>query len=97
MEMYSPIDQVATKLGTTVESVLEFEQHGLVGTVKKNGILFLSGREAYKLSFILFLQRERHLGMPEIIRVLRTQQPPYNADAIEVAPGAQAECRARSR
>lgn len=95
MDMYSPIDRVAEKLRTTVDSVLELKQQGLVNTVEKNGILFLSGPDAYKLSFILFLQRERHLELPEIVQVLKTQQPPYNAAAIDAA--LHTPCRARSR
>jgi DNA-binding transcriptional MerR regulator len=85
MDQYSPIDRVAAKLGTTVESVLEFEQQGLLRTVKKRGIVFLSGRDAYKLGFILFLQRERHLELSQIASVLKTQQPPYDAAAVDRA------------
>jgi hypothetical protein len=70
MDTYSPIDRVAAKLGITVESVLELKQKGLLETVEKNGLTFLSGRNAYKLSFILFLQRQRNLQLPEIARIL---------------------------
>jgi dephospho-CoA kinase len=95
MDVYTPIDRVATKLDTTVDSVLEFQQQGLVDTVEKNGIDFLPARDAYKLSFILFLQRKRRLELPEIVRVLKTQQPPYNADAVDAALHAPRRTRAR--
>jgi hypothetical protein len=77
MNNYQPLSIVSKNLQTTEEDLLRFQQHNWIQTVEKNGLVFVSGRDAYKAKFILHLRRLR-LSDEEIGIVLEERNPPYS-------------------
>jgi hypothetical protein len=57
--------------------LLQFEQRNWIQTVQKNGLIFVSGRDAYRAKFILHLRRLK-LNDAEIGTVLDERNPPYS-------------------
>ena len=74
---YRSIEQLAGDLNISVDRIMMLVKVGLVRSVEKGNLMFLSDTELYKLRFILYLQREHHLLLPEIERILQTHRPPY--------------------
>ncbi len=77
MNNYQPLSTVSKDLQTTEAVLLDFRQHDWITMVEKNGLTFLSGREAYKAKFILHLRR-LNLNDAEIGMVLDERNPPYS-------------------
>lgn len=74
---YLPIEQAATNADVPLDRVMKLIKAGLLKPVQKGNFVFLSSQEVYKLRFILYLQREHHLRLAEIDRILQTHEPPY--------------------
>ncbi len=74
---YLPIEQAASNASVPVDRVMKLVKVGLLKPVQKGSCIFLSSHEVYKLRFILYLQREHHLRLLEIDRILQTHEPPY--------------------
>jgi hypothetical protein len=84
MNSYQSIETVARSLKASETDLLDLEQRTWIRSVAKNGIVFISGRDAYKARFILHLRRLR-LTDEEIGRVLEAKDPPYSlADVPKV-------------
>lgn len=83
MPDYKPLERTAERLGTTVETLREFESLGWISTVEKNGHLYMSAHQEYKARFILKLQRVRCLTRQQIGQVLAAQNAPYDFAAID--------------
>lgn len=81
MTTHQSLSTVALNLKVSESDLLDLEEHSWISSVAKNGIVFLSGREAFKARFILHLRRLR-LTDDEIGLVLKTQAPPYSLAAL---------------
>ncbi len=77
MVTYRPIEQVAADMGVSLDALTDLVARGMIQTVEKGDVTFLSDRECYKLRFIYYLKREHHLQLAEIDHILQTHQPPY--------------------
>ena len=87
---YNSIEQAANKLDISVSRISKLINAGLVGPVEKGGLMFLSDTECYKLRFIIYLQRQHHLELSEIEKILQTHRPPYRDWQQTVAVADQA-------
>jgi hypothetical protein len=74
MSTHQSLSTVALNLKVSESDLLDLEEHSWISSVAKNGIVFLSGREAFKARFILHLRR-LDLTDSEITRVLEVQTP----------------------
>jgi hypothetical protein len=77
MNDFQPLSIVSRNLQTTEVELLHFQQCTWIKTVEKNGLVFVSGRDAYKAKFILHLRR-LNLNDEEIGMVLDERDPPYS-------------------
>ena len=79
MSNYFTVAQAARKLRTTIELIDEQIQQGRVDPVDRNGLIFLSDRDVYRLKFIFYLQQERRLSSADIEQILQDHRPPYSS------------------
>lgn len=81
MADYQPIFIVSGRLNSTEADLLSLRDRHWIGTVEKNGITYISVREAYKARFILHLRRLQ-VTDEEIGTVLDTLHPPYSLQDV---------------
>ena len=81
MNTYQLLSTIASNLNTSERDLLDLEHRNWIGSVTKNGNVFLSGRDAFKARFILHLRR-LNLTDEEIGLVLEAQDPPYSLAEI---------------
>ena len=73
--MDEAFDSVAKRLGTTVETLREFELFGWIYTITKSGRCFLPGELQDKTRLIAHLRQDRKLNPREIADVLNSRLP----------------------
>lgn len=81
MNSYQLLSTIALKLKSNEDELLDLERRNWIGSVAKNGQVFLSEQDAFKARFILHLRRLK-LTDEEIGQVLDTQAPPYSLARI---------------
>lgn len=95
MNTYQLLSTVAHKLQTSERDLLDLEHQNWIGSISKNGNVFLLGRDAFKARFILHLRR-LNLTNEEIGRVLEAQDPPYSLAEIPQILGRPVPLRVNS-
>jgi hypothetical protein len=74
MSTHQLLEAVARSLKVNESDLMDLEEHAWIGSVIKNGHVFLSGRDALKAKYIFHLRR-LSLTDEEIGRVLEIQAP----------------------
>ena len=74
---YTVISTVAEKLQISAATIQNLAEEGLVDTTERQGQLYLTAPEIYKLRFIVYLERHHHLELSDIERILQRHKPPY--------------------
>jgi DNA-binding transcriptional MerR regulator len=74
---YTVISTVAEKLQISAATIQNLAEEGLVDTTERQGRLYLTGPEIYKLRFIVYLERHHHLALSDIEGILQRHKPPY--------------------
>ena len=92
MNDYQLLSTVYRNLQATEEDLLGFARHNWINTVEKSGLVFVSGRDAYKAKFILHLRR-LNLNDEEIGIVLEERDPPYSLAEVPRILGRPLETR----
>jgi DNA-binding transcriptional MerR regulator len=65
MPDYFLAEHVATKLGLSVRELLEFETRGVVRSTEKNGRIYYSCQDVYRLRGVLYFTRHKGLSLQE--------------------------------
>ena len=60
---FVPAHHIQTQLEISAEEARFFEEHGVLEPVTKNGRLFYSARDVYRLRAILHFTRERGMSL----------------------------------
>lgn len=83
MPIEAPLENVARRLNTTTEKLMQFHDSGWIDVRSREGSSFVDGRDEYKARFILHLERSLQLGDDQIAKVLEIQEPPYTLQGID--------------
>ena len=81
---HTPLDRIAQKLGTDVETLHRFRKLGWISSVEKSGTEYLEGHQEYKAKFILYLEKERGLNSRQIGKILSEQEAPYSVAKVDL-------------
>ncbi len=79
---YRSFTTAATNVGADEQTMLEFERHGWIKVVVKDGHSFVSTPDEYRCRFILHLRRKLMLNDKEIEVVLTHERSPYSVAQV---------------
>jgi len=78
---YYRVEQVANKLGLTVQELKEAEAHGLIRPIPKDGVVYYNSHQVYRLKAACRLRQKKGWSWGEVADEFR-KRPLYQVATV---------------